>query len=310
MDEHFEYRNLLYDKKGRVLTLTFNRPEQLNTFEFPGAYEGLSNDMIQAIYKATNDDEIKVAILKGAGQCFTAGHDLTDAARGMEAKPGQPPPPIPPQRFRLRLRQNMEEWWHRHLLYFPKQVISQIHGFCAGEGVVITCLSDYAIAAEDAIFRHAEQRYVGGGMIDDFPLLVLHMGLKRATEFLVMSRTISGKEAAALGLVNRAVPAAKLEEEVQKWVDVLLLTPADGIAIGKRWRAGVLSSMGFDAGLQGHAFAHTVQANFKPDDDELNLLKLQRDKGLSGAIKEFNAVWEKRHKALGPMNIPRTTEQP
>ena len=90
-------------------------------------------------------------------------------------------------------------------------------------------LCDIAIAAEDAKLGHP----VGRGGVDSMPLWVTYLGMRKAKEMLLTQKIIDGKEAERIGLVNRAVPADKLEEEVWDMAKLLCDSSPDGIAVQK-----------------------------------------------------------------------------
>ena len=97
---------------------------------------------------------------------------------------------------------------------------------------------------------------------------------------------ITGKEASQIGLVNRAVPASKLEAEVNELAQGLAQFPRDGIALGKASRHYLYDIMGVTQGLTHSFIQHTMGTNLSFEPDELNFFKERRDKGVKKAAHD------------------------
>jgi len=138
------------------------------------------------------------------------------------------------------------------IMNLPKPVIAQVHGYCLAAGCYLEMLCDIAIAAEDALFGHP----VGRGGADSMPLWITFLGLRKAKEMLLTQQVIDGKEAARIGLVNRAVPADKLEEEVWKMAQTIAEGSPDGMMVLKE-----LFNTHMDILGRGAVFAYHRQLN-------------------------------------------------
>lgn len=276
------YKYIIYEKAGEIATITFNRPEKLNAFDFPGQ-RGIFDNFYAALDKASEDDAVKVIIVKGAGRAFCSGHDLTTVGFVYGMGTGKPGEERPGQQVRLKVDRKWTEGHHR-LLLCPKITIAQVHGNCIGEGSVMMEMCDYAIAAEDAKISHAEQRlgFSGSGM--NLLPLYLSVGLKRARDLLLSGRTVSGKEAAAMGLVTRAVPADRLEADVLKTAQELTLLPRDGIAVGKTTAHLMYDLLGLTSGWAVGYLSHSFFTNSRFQPGEFNFFKDRRDSGTRQAF--------------------------
>ncbi|MFQ5826649.1 MAG: enoyl-CoA hydratase/isomerase family protein [Dehalococcoidia bacterium] len=273
------YKTVIYQRDGNIARITFNRPEKLNSWDFPGQ-GGMFDEFHAALTEAEDDDDIKVVIIKGAGRCFYSGHDLTTVGYVYGMGTGKPGERRASQRIRLRVdRKWLEGGWGR-LFYFPKITIAQVHGYCIGEGVGLALCCDIAIAADDAQIGHTEQRlgFAGSG-VGTMAHLMLAIGIKRARELLLTGRLLSGQEAAEIGLVAKSVPADKLEEEVESHAQAMALLPRDGIAIGKAFTHLVYDSLGLTNSFISGYIGHTMFTNLRWEDDEYNFLKERRNKG-------------------------------
>ena len=189
---------ILFTQQGSIGTLTFNRPE---------VYNARNAELIHAMRDVTADivasKTIRAVILKGAGKAFLAGGDV-----GLFHKQ------------RETLVETVKPLGHalhegiKNIRNMPFPVIAQIHGACAGAGLSVAMAADFAIAAEGAQFNTA---YTKIGLSPDGGstfFLPRYVGMKRAIELTMLADMFDAKAAAAMGIINRAVPADLLELEV------------------------------------------------------------------------------------------------
>ena len=189
---------ILFTQQGSIGTLTFNRPE---------VYNAMNAELIHAMRDVTADivasKTIRAVILKGAGKAFLAGGDV-----GLFHKQ------------RETLVETVKPLGHalhegiKNIRNMPFPVIAQIHGACAGAGLSVAMAADFAIAAEGAQFNTA---YTKIGLSPDGGstfFLPRYVGMKRAIELTMLADMFDAKAAAAMGIINRAVPADLLELEV------------------------------------------------------------------------------------------------
>ena len=274
MVERKELSRVIYEKDGNIATVTLNYPEKLNAMDFPGdggICDGFYKD---ALNLAEEDDDIKVVLIKAAGRAFCSGHDLSRVGfvYGMDpkkARVGQQP--------RLKVDNPWGDKTFRRLFLFPKITIAVVHGIAFGEGIMITECCDMAIAAEDAMFSHREQRLAFGGQIT--PLAILTYGLKRALDIWLTGRDVSATEALEIGLVNRVVPIDKLDEEAEKLARHIATLGRDVIAIGKAARQQTYSQLGIIAGWDIFGVIHTLATNVHWYPGEYSFFKQRSDKG-------------------------------
>ncbi len=177
-------------RDGPILTLTLNRPHRLNAVNLR-LYEGL----VRALERAGRDRDVRCVILTGAGRAFCAGADLK------EHRDRDPTPEERRHYAGVAQRAN-------HLLQtIGKAVVAAVNGHAIGAGLELALSADLAIVAEDAKLRLPEVAlgtFVGGGVVYT---LSDRVGVPKAREIIYLGDFFSGSEAAALGVVNRAVPA-------------------------------------------------------------------------------------------------------
>lgn len=217
---------LLYTVDGPVATITLNRPERLNAIVPP-----MPEELEHAVHTATRDSAVKVIVLRGAGRSFCAGFDFaggfhhwddeitTDGAWDpgkdfvMATSPAQGPVP----RF-------MSLW------RTPKPVIAQIHGWCVGGGSDMALCADLVIASDDAVIGTPYSRMWGAYLSG---MWLYRLGLTKAKELALTGRGLRGPEAVEIGLINRSVPFAQLEETVAAQAAELARIPSSQLAAMK-----------------------------------------------------------------------------
>jgi len=277
------YKYIIYEAKDHVATITLNKPEKLNAFQWLGRGEDAA-EVWSAFQQAADDDDVKAIILKGSGRAFTVGHDLTKVGflygfgtNTTERRPSQ--------RIRLKYDKMGMDDNMMHVFLNPKITICQLQGWCIGGGVYFPLLMDFAVAADDAQLGLTEQRlgFSGSGVLG-ITHLIYHVGMKRAIELLLTGKIITGKQAAEIGLVTKAVPAEKLDEETMKIAKAMTLLPRDGIAIGKATRHLIYDRIGLISDFIPAYISHTLFTNVRWEDDEFNFFKERREKGAKEAF--------------------------
>lgn len=269
------------DKDRKIATITFNRPEKLNA-----AVTDQWVEIRDKVIEVSADEDVKVLIFKGAGRCFGTGHDVADLGlhHGWSNDPKARRPSI---RRRLQFDNNI--FWGRQglaqIIYScPKATIAQVHGYCYGGHHELALNCDLVIASEDAQFTHPGYRYIGP--LGNIALFIQTMGVRKAKEMMLTGRYLSAEEAAQCGLINKVVPAGLLEEEANKTAELIARQPFDAIVMGKSFFELALDMMGAGPGHTAGYITHTLQTNIRYEDDEYNLFRAKKEKGLKGAFAE------------------------
>ena len=207
-------KEIIYDVKDYVATITINRPQVLN------ACTGDNFDEIEKLLAdATNDKKVGVVVLTGAGdRAFCVGGDV-NWEKGSGDKSG-----MEDHVFNL----------DRQILECPKPVIARVSGYCIGGGHHMAYFCDFTIAADHSIFGQNGPRVgspAGGYMVAHAANVLGH---KRARELWMLCRRYTAQQALEWGLANAVVPKEKLDEEVRKWCDELLALSPTCLKIVKR----------------------------------------------------------------------------
>lgn len=222
MDANWQekYKSLLFSRRGRVLTITLNRPDSLNAID-----KQMHDELGQVFLDAAADPHSDVLVLTGAGRAFTAGGDITHMQEIVD---------------------NPELFFHEaevarsivsSLLDLEKPIVARINGHAVGLGATIALMCDVTFMANKAKIGdpHVAIGLVAG---DGGPVIWPHLiGFARAKEFLMTGDLIEGSRAAEIGLVNHAVEADELDAAVDAFCDRL----AAGSTRAIRWTKSLVN---------------------------------------------------------------------
>lgn len=203
-----------YDTDGPVATITMRRPDAANALNAE-----MIDELDAALSRAEGDDDVRVVVLAADGRHFCAGHDLKELLAGEE--------------HWAAMRTSPEgKWRHETTMYLQRSLrwrntekitIAAVQGACSAAGLMLACMCDLIVAADDARFSNPVLRMSGAGV----ELLVepWEMGARRAKEFLLCARTLTAVEAREAGMVNRVVPAAGLADAAHAMAEEVALVP-------------------------------------------------------------------------------------
>ena len=199
------FQSIVYEKSPPRATITLNRPEVLNAFDFR-----LLRELARACEDASWDDEIRVVVVTGAGRAFCVGADLKSWSADYLGKP--------------------REYWkwfgafkdaHDKLRELGKPTLARVNGIAVGGGNELQMACDLAVMVDDAFIRHVGLEHgsvPAGGATQWLPVFV---GDRRAREIIYLGEEVTAAQALEWGLVNWVVPAAELDAKVDEVVEKL-----------------------------------------------------------------------------------------
>jgi enoyl-CoA hydratase len=205
-------KSLLLSMDGDTARITLNRPEVRNALSIE--LSDLLVDAIQTIKKST---EIKFVVIKGAGDTFCAGDDITEMVRWVEDEHGQATQGANGVVRRVRVYQDMAN----SLEELDKMTISAVDGFAVGGGLEITMACDFVIATQRAVWGMPE---VDSGITPGWggtTRLARYIGKRRTKEINIIGALMPARRAVEWNLWNRAVPNDQLDAEVDALLEVL-----------------------------------------------------------------------------------------
>ena len=217
---------LRQDRDGLAL-LTLNRPDKLNSLTV-GMFEEL-RDHVTALYK---DDTIGCVVLRGAGKCFSAGHDLADIAEGEK---------VPSRGWHSESLRLMER--------LPKPVIAAVHGHCYTGALEVALAADFIIAAESAKFGDTHAKWALTPIWGMSQRLPRRVGIATAKRLMFTAEMIKADEAYRIGLAEKVVPDADFDAEVDKLARQILANSPFSHAANKRLLEAT-DARDMDSGLQ------------------------------------------------------------
>jgi enoyl-CoA hydratase/carnithine racemase len=209
-----EYRNIILEIDSSIAYVTMNRPQKRNALSLEHMQE-----LIHCFESIAQNKNVSVVILKGSGPAFCAGHDLSEMV-------------------------DQESAFYRHLFdvcttlmetiqKIPQPVIAQVHGIATAAGCQLVATCDLAIATEDARFATPGVKI---GLFCSTPMVALSraVGRKKAMEMLLTGEALSSEEAVMAGLINKAVPVEKVEEETRALAEKIAQASPFTVGIGKQ----------------------------------------------------------------------------
>jgi enoyl-CoA hydratase len=268
------FETLVYTTDGAIATITLNRPNELNTIIPP-----MPEEFESAINLAIKDGAVKVIILRGAGRAFCAGYDFSDGFHlwdqhittsgawdsGKDFAWATAQALAPTQKF-------MSMW------RAPKPVIAQVHGWCVGGGSDTALCADIVIASEDARIGTPYSRMWGCYLSG---LWLYRLGLTKAKEYALTGKPLSGREAADIGLINRAVPFARLEETVRQTARQLASIPMSQLAAMKLIVNQAYENMGLNS---TQILGPILDGLMRNTPDAIDFIRRAEKEGVRGVI--------------------------
>ena len=195
------FETIIYEKKNAAARITFNRPEKMN------AMNGTTfRELLAALDDAEQDDAVRAVVIAGQGKAFSAGVDLKFAKAELTSVKAE----LDFLKVGKRLLERIEA--------LTKPVIAAVNGIALAGGFEIILAADLVIAVDDVMISDQHMKvgmFGAGGSPYRLPFMV---GFRKAKELILTGKWISGKEAEAIGLVNRAVPREQFEAAIDEMV--------------------------------------------------------------------------------------------
>lgn len=201
-------QDVLVEFEDGIAWVFLNRPKKKNAMSV-----ALAEEMVKVVDALEVDDRCGVLVLTGAGDAFSAGMDLKDYFKATDNLP---------YIERMRASRTNATWQWRRLLYYPKPTIAMVNGWCFGGAFTPLIACDLAIAAEEATFGLSEINWgiIPAGAVSKAVSVVMNQ--REALYYIMTGETFSGAKAASMGLVNEAVPQARLRQRTRELAKKLL----------------------------------------------------------------------------------------
>ena len=224
-------------QQPRIARLLLNRPERLNAIS-----DEMPAEIRAAVDWASNDDEVHVIIVEGAGKGFCGGYDLAATAEQHIEHPCQqetmPWDPMRDYRAMKRYTEDFMSLWR-----CPKPTIAKVHGAAVAGGSDIALSCDLLVMAEDARIGYMPTRVWG---CPTTAMWTYRLGATRAKQLMFTGDVIDGRTAAAWGLANQAVPVAELDAAVTLLAERIAGVPIGQLQMHKMIANQVMLAMGLE----------------------------------------------------------------
>jgi len=276
------YQTILVERRGAVELVTMNRPEVRNAQN-----AALLTELDEALHAADRDPDVNVIVIAGAGPHFSAGHDLKAYVGEAATDEWHEKRKTPEGKFE-----------HERRMYFDKSMairdldkptIAMVQGKCIAGGLMVACMCDLIVAADDAVFQNPVLRMTGAGV--ETLVEFADLGPRKAKEFLWTGDEIDATEAHRLGLINRVVPRDKLEEETLALAERIAKMPPVTVQNVKRSVNHAMDLAGYRNALEYHFMVHQFQHNTKASLDAL--WERQQKGSMKELLRDRDADFEK-----------------
>lgn len=210
------YKTLLLTRKNRLLTITLNRPDAMNSVNL-----AMHEELAEVFVFAAADPHSDVVVLTGAGRAFSAGGDLDHVKHNAEN------PHLFDEEVRLAKRIVFA------ILDLDKPLICRLNGHAVGLGATLALFCDVIFAADTA--KIGDPHVAIGLVAGDGGAVIWpqRIGLCKAKEYLLTGELIPAPKAAEIGLINHSLPAAELDAAVDAFAERLLAGSRNAIRYTK-----------------------------------------------------------------------------
>ena len=281
-----QQKDIGFSVADNIARIVLNRPEKRNALSV-----ALIRELADALREADDRLDVSVIVIEGAGGTFCAGYDVSEG----HGAHGSLPDSDPDVRYRSDLPSVENDYWTlreqqaplAHVFDVHKPVIAKIEGWCLAGGCELALMCDILLAANDAKLGHPGVRGLGTPP-NNFWLY--HVGPQWAKRMLLTGDSISGRNAAKIGMVLRAFPADRLEGEVVKLAKQMCKIDAELLAANKRAvnlgleMAGARHMLGLTPELD--ARSHVAQGPIRD-----GLIAAMREKGTKAAFRDRDAMF-------------------
>ena len=262
-----EYTTLKYSVDNGVATITFARPEKLNTLNMT-----VWAEIVDALNTAEADDNVNSLLIMGEGRAFCAGFDMDDSGDQKELSVWE-------QWNELRAeRENSLKLWN-----FRKPIVAAVQGYCLGGGLELVNLVDFIIAADNAKFGESEMMY----SFLPQPQMLWVLGARKTKEILMLAERFDAEEAYRIGYVNKVVPVEELETEARRVAQRLANMPTETMQLTKKMINKALDEQGMDImgewGWDTFLISKLMTTKLSAEYD-----RITKEEGTKAAIKWMN----------------------
>jgi enoyl-CoA hydratase/carnithine racemase len=268
------------DHDKRIATITLNNPKQRNSYD-----AAMREAVARCLDVVAEDDDITVALLRGADGVFSTGADMNNAYGwyGERGDSGDGKKSRPSQRRRLTVDRKSFGFYH-NLMGFPKVTVGEISGYALGGGFEMALMTDISVIARDTQIGMPATRFLGPALGS------LHMFFHRLGPVLARRLLLTGDiiEAGAiehLGVFTDTCDPSKVTARARYWAEKAAKMPADGVVIAKEALRLVEQSQAYQGEEVASYLFHAYGTNLQFADGEFNFVKTRAAHGTKEAFR-------------------------
>jgi enoyl-CoA hydratase len=232
-----------YETLGPVARIMLARPDRSNAQS-----AAMLDELDRTLQRALEDAAVRVIVLGGQGQHFSAGHDLKDEVT-LQAQN------TPEERYAFEDERYLG--YCLRLWDSPKPIVAQVQGACIAAGFMLANMCDLIVASDDAFFADPVVNTVGAAAVE----VLIHpwvLGLRQAKHFLYTGGRLSAQEALACGMVNQVVPRAELEASTMALANKIAESSSFALRLMKRSLNRTADLQGLRSALNAHFDTHQL----------------------------------------------------
>src|ERR1700712_1038148 len=276
-----EFETLLYSTAGTVATITLNRPDHLNTIVPPRP-----DEIEAAVGQAERDPSIKVIVLRGAGRAFSGGYDFGGGFQHWGEAMTTDGKWDPGKDFAfVSARETAPTQKFMAIWRASKPVIAQVHGWCVGGASDYALCADIVIASDDAVIGTPYSRMWGAYLTG---MWLYRLSLAKAKWHALTGEPLTGKEAAAVELINESVPFERLEARVAEVAAMLCRIPLSQLQAQKLIVNQAYENMGLSS---TQTLGGILDGLMRNTPDALDFIDTAATDGVRAAIERRGGPW-------------------
>jgi enoyl-CoA hydratase/carnithine racemase len=274
------------DPEKRIATITLNNPKQRNS------YDATMRDAIaRYLDRVAEDDDLTVALLRGADGVFSTGADMNNAygwygeqgAAGVAASETRSAKTRPSQRRRLTVDRKSFGFYH-NLMGFPKVTVGEISGYALGGGFEIALMTDISVIARDTKIGMPATRFLGPAL-GSLHMFFHRLGPVLARRLLLTGDIIDAAAVENLGIFTETCDPGQVAARARYWAEKAAKMPADGVVIAKEAFRLVEQSQAYQGEEVASYLFHAYGTNLQFAPGEFNFVKTRAQYGTKEAFR-------------------------
>jgi enoyl-CoA hydratase len=274
------------DPDRRIATITLNNTKQRNSYD-----AAMRDAIARCLDRVAEDDDLTVALLRGAGGIFSTGADMNNAygwygASGPQGQAGGDDPAVksrPSQRRRLTVDRRSFGFYH-NFMGFPKVTVGEIAGYALGGGFEMALMTDISVIARDTRIGMPATRFLGPAL-GSLHMFFHRLGPVLARRLLLTGDIIEAGEVERFGIFTDTCDSGSVAARARYWAEKAAKMPADGVVIAKEAFRLVEQTQAYNGEEVASYLFHAFGTNLQFAPGEFNFVKTRAQHGTKEAFR-------------------------